>query len=143
MSDELPTPIRSTRTSRSFRLCLAMLLIALSFSLGAAVTAFIAVRLFLPVAGAGWFIGIAALSLAAATEMKTTLMHGNSEQRLMVLTQLRDSLSTPNAPPIDSQVVEWITPALTACQEDGDPKVVELATDLLQSIVDNTAPVVP
>ncbi len=77
--------------SRIRRLLLASLLLELSLGLAATVVALVAARLLLPIAVPG-VQGLAEFASAAATATFDGLNHGDSQQRLTILAQLKDLL---------------------------------------------------
>ena len=134
--------VRNTKTSRSrFRQWLLIgLLFVLSLSLATMVIGVVVVRLLLPVAAAG-IQGLAEFAAASATATLDGLNHGDSQQRLTILTQLNDALGPSNPTLNDPQFTSWITPALKQCQTDSDPRVIALADQILQMLESSSEPV--
>ena len=97
----------------------------LAFGLGAAVTATNAARMLLQVAAVGMTMGRASASLDS---ISNTLHEGDSDQRLEVLAQLKESLSS--FANVDPHLAEWIAPAIEKCRTDPNPRVVDLANEI-------------
>ena len=111
-------------------------MVGASFVVGAAVTAIIAVRLLVPIVVSG-FVGVASVGVKA---IPNALYTGDSETRLTVLTQLKQSFDVQAPQPIDPQLAAWILPAIEQCRTDSDPEVVALAEKLADHIHTYTSP---
>ena len=127
--------VSDKRRMRLKRLAITSVLMGVSFAIGVAVTAVIAVSLVLPVA-------VSSLGLASesANAIVSNLYSGDSEMRLTVLTYLKKSFETQPSQKYDSPTVAWILPAVEQCKTDSDPKVVELASEVADHINNNTVP---
>ena len=121
---------------RLSRFMITITLVGASFVVGSAVTAVIAVRLLVPVV----FTGLAGMVSVGVNATANALYTGDSETRLTVLTQLKQSFDAQAPQPIDSQLAAWILPAIEQCRTDSDPDVVALAGKLADHIKDNTSP---
>ena len=125
----------SKKSSRRLpRFMITITLVGASFVVGAAVTAVIAVRLLVA------FAGLAGMVSAGVNATANALYTGDSETRLTVLTQLKQSFDAQAPEPIDPQLATWILPAIEQCRTDTDPEVVALAGQLADHINDNTSP---
>ena len=124
--------------NRLLRFTITSSLMGVSFAVGMALALVIAVRLLAPIALAGMTFGMAGLAAANANSTTSALCSGNSEMRLTVLAQLKQSFGTSPRQKFDTATVNWILPALKQCQTDADPVVVALADELVAFINDNT-----
>ena len=124
--------------TRLLRLSITSTLMGISFAVGVAITAFIAVRLLFPIAATGMTMGLVGLSSASANATTSALYSGDSEMRLTVLTQLKQSFDTQPTQTFDTTTANWILPAIKQCQTDADPEVVILADELIEFINANT-----
>jgi hypothetical protein len=106
----------------------------ISFVVGVVITAFLAVRLLLPMAAMG-LLGMASAGAQATTN---ALYSGDSATRLTVLTQLKQTFDANPAITFDEQSSAWILPAVERCKTDSDPEVVALAEELASDIKDKT-----
>ena len=86
------------------------------------------------------FAGLAGLVSAGVNATANALYTGDSETRLTVLTQLKQSFDAQAPQPIDPQLAAWILPAIEQCRTDSDPEVVALAGELADHITDKTSP---
>ena len=119
------------RQASTWRVVIVCLLsFAFFAALGTAVTVVIAARALLPIAAKG-FAGLLTGIAESAQAVNEVLHHGDSGQRLMLMTQLKESLDLSNQRNIDPGLAEWLRPGLEACSKDNDPKVVALAQELL------------
>lgn len=125
---------------RIWRLTITGALMGISFAIGVAITAFIAFRLLLPIAGTGMTMGLIGIASAGAHATTNALYSGDSATRLTVLTQLQKTFAAQPAMTLDHQTSEWILPAIEHCRTDADPEVVSLAEELATYIRDNTRP---
>jgi hypothetical protein len=132
MSPATATPNRWRK--RLWRLTIISTLMGMSFIVGVAITAYIAVGLLLPIAAVG-FIGMASASAHATTD---ALYAGDSVTRLTVLTQLKQTFDAQPTLTFDDQTSAWILPAIEQCKTDADPDVVSLAEELVSDIKDKT-----
>ncbi len=126
--------------TRLLRLSITSTLMGISFAVGVAITAFIAVRLLFPIAATGMTMGLIGLSSASAHTTTSALYSGDSEMRLTVLTQLKQTFDTQPAQTFDAQTAGWLLPAIEQCKTDGDPDVVALAEELASYVNDKTSP---
>lgn len=124
----------AARRPRLKRFIITSLLMGLSFATGVAVTAVIAARLVLPIAATGLTMGMVGLATASTNATVSALYSGDSEMRLTVLTQLKLSFDSQPEQKIDSQTAAWILPAIETCKTDNDPRVVELADEVIAFI---------
>lgn len=125
---------------RLTRLSIAAGLMGVSFTVGVAMTLFIAVRLLAPVAATGMMLGVVGMASAQAHATTNALYAGDSEMRLTVLRQLKGSLESQPSQTLDAAAANWILPALEQCQSDADPEVVALADELIDYVKENTVP---
>ena len=116
---------------RSTRFAVVTLLMGASFvvgvtltAVGVTLTAVVAARIFLPIASMG-------LASAGKNLIISGLYTSDSETRLTVLTQLKQSVDIQPSQKFDPQATAWILPALEQCLTDDDPNVVALADELL------------
>lgn len=116
------------------------LLMGLSFAAGVTVTAVIAVALLLPIATTSFTIGMVGLASASTNATINGLYSGDSEMRLTVLKQIKESFVTQPPQKFDSQMVAWILPAIESCKTDKNPKVVELAIEIANYLKNDTLP---
>ena len=126
--------------TRLLRLSITSTLMGISFAVGVAITAFIAVRLLFPIAATGMTMGLVGLSSASANATTSALYSGDSEMRMTVLTQLKQTFDTQPVQTFDVQTTAWILPAIEQCKTDGDPEVVALAEELASYVNDKTSP---
>lgn len=125
---------------RLLRFTVTSSLMGVSFGVGVAITLFIAVRLLAPIAVTGMTFGLVGMASASANATTNALYSGDSEMRLAVLMQLKQSSVTQPPQSFDATVANWILPALKQCQTDPDPEVVALADELVEFITANTLP---
>lgn len=128
------------RRPRLRPLVTTILLMGLSFAVGVTVTAVITVAFLLPIATTSFTIGMAGLVSASANATINGLYSGDSEMRLAVLNQMKESFVTQQQQSIDPQMVTWILPAIESCKTDRNPKVVELASEVAHYLQNNTLP---
>jgi len=133
----ISTITEATKKSRRLlqRFIITSTLVVASFVACAAVTAIIAVRLLVPIAVTGFVV----VASAGVNAIPNALYTGDSETRLTVLTQLKQSFDVQAPQPIDPQLAAWILPAIEQCRTDSDPEVVALAGKLADHINDNTS----
>lgn len=138
----MSTAIESPRKwrKRLLRFCITSSLMGISFALGVAITLFIAVRLLAPISVTGMTLGMLGLVSASANATTSALYSGDSEMRLTVLTQLKQSFDTQPPQAFDATAADWILPAIKQCQMDTDPAVVALADEIIEFINTNTLP---
>ena len=125
---------------RLWRLTITSMLMGVSFAVGVTITAFIAVRLLLPIAATGMTMGLAGLASVSANATTSALYSGDSEMRLAVLTELKQTFDLQPTQTFDAQTAAWILPAIEQCKVDGDPDVVALAVELASFVEDKTSP---
>lgn len=125
---------------RIWRLTITGTLMGVSFVVGAAITAYLAFRLLLPVAATGMTMGMVGLASASAHATTSALYPGDSATRLAVLTQLQQTIESQPTMTFDDQATAWLLPAVEQCKTDEDPEVVLLAEELAKSIKDRGAP---
>ena len=125
---------------RLLRFTVTSSLMGVSFAVGVAITFFMAVRLLAPIAVTGMTFGLVGMASASANATTNALYSGDSEMRLAVLTQLKQSFVTQPPQSFDATVANWILPALKQCLTDADPEVVALAGELVDFITANTLP---
>jgi len=124
--------VLKTRQTSPWRVAIVCLVsFTLFAALGVAATVVIAAKVLLPIAAKGFGEIVGAIAAAAAESTKEVLHHGDSAQRLTLLTQLKESFATADLKEIDPQVAEWFRPGLEECGKDEDPNVVALAVELL------------
>ena len=126
--------------TRLLRLSITSTLMGISFAVGVAITAFIAVRLLFPIAATGMTMGLVGLSSASANATTSALYSGDSAMRLSVLTQIKAQFDSEPTQSFDPQTAAWIVPAIAQCKTDEDPDVVSLAEDLVGFVKDRTSP---
>ncbi len=112
---------------RFSRLAIVTLLMGASFAVGVTLTVVVAARILLPIAA----LGLVGLASAGAKATISALYSGDSEMRLTVLTQLKQSFDTQPSQKFDPQTADWILPAIEQCLTDVDPNVVALADELI------------
>ncbi len=98
-----------------------------SFAVGVTLTVVVAARILLPIAA----MGLVGLASAGANATISALYSGDSETRLTILTQLKQSFETQPSQNFDPQTADWILPALEQCLTDVDPNVVALADEMI------------
>jgi hypothetical protein len=111
---------------RFYRISLLSLILGSGVVLGAAVTAAVAVRLLMPLAG----VGLAVLLTSSGPAIINALASGDSETRMEVLLGLEETLNTPGQARLDAQTASWLLMALELCATDPDPEVVLLAEEV-------------
>lgn len=134
----MPQAINAPKRGRLRRWLFTGLLMGMSFSVGVAVTIFIAVRVLFPIAATGMTLGMVAIVQAQSAAGLNVLYAGDSSARKTVLTQLKESFDAQPKQSFGDDVADLILPALKACRSDGDHDVVELADGLVKFIEDNT-----
>ena len=112
---------------RLTRIVVVIVLMGASFAVGVTLTVVVAARILLPIAA----MGLAGLASAGANATISALYSGDSEMRLTVLTQLKQSFDTHPSQKFDPQTADWILPAIEQCLTDVDPNVVALADELI------------
>ena len=125
---------------RIWRFAITGTLMGVSFVVGAAITAYLAFRLLLPVAATGMTMGMVGLASASAHATTSALYSGDSATRLAVLTQLQQTIEAQPTMTFDDQATAWLLPAVEQCKTDVDPEVVLLAEDLAKNIKDRSTP---
>lgn len=125
---------------RLLRFTITSTLMGVSFAVGVAITLIIAVRLLAPIAVTGMTLGMVGLASESVNATTSALYSGDSEMRLTVLTQLKQSFGTQPTQKFDTATANWILPAIKQCQTDADPVVVAIADELVAFINDNTLP---
>lgn len=138
MSSTIESPKRWRK--RLLRFSMVSALMGVSFSIGVAITLFIAVHLLAPLALTGMTFGMVSLASANAHATTSALYSGDSEMRSTVLTQLKQSFESQPTQTFDTATADWILPAIKQCQSDPDPEVVALADELYEFISANTLP---
>jgi hypothetical protein len=138
----MPTAIERPRTwrKRLLRLTITGGLMGVSFAVGVVITLVIAIRMLFPIAATGMTVGMVGLASASANATTSALYAGDSEMRLSVLKQLKQTFDSQPAQTFDAQSAAWILPAIEQCETDGDPEVVALAEELASYVRDNTSP---
>lgn len=109
-------------------------LLVISFSVGAAITAYIAFRLLVTIAAIGMTVGMLAVASSGAQATTSALYSGDSATRLLVLMQLQQTLDAQPTLTVDMQTSAWILPAIEQCKSDADPEVVSLADELARQV---------
>src|SRR5713101_1092904 len=111
---------------RLTRWAITSLLMGVSFAAGVAITAFIAIRLLMPIA----VTGMTMTAQAGAASVINALYSGDSGTRMTVLTYLKQSFDAQPTQAFDANTAAWLLPALERCSTDTDPKVSALAKEL-------------
>lgn len=122
-----------------WRFAITGTLMGISLAAGVVITAVMALQLLLPIA-VGGLIGVAS---AGAQATLNALYSGDSEARLIVLTQLKQTFDQQTSTPLDESTAVWILPAIEHCKSDADPSVIALAEELLSDIKLRTESTVP
>ncbi|MDB4634042.1 hypothetical protein OAG76_01420 [Rubripirellula sp.] len=142
MSNEIEAPRKWRK--RLTRWTITSLLMGSSFAVGVAVTSVIAAKLLFPIAATGMTtgmtMGLVGMVQASSAATLNALYSGDSEMRLTVLTQLKQSFDAQPTQKFDTAAAAWILPAVEHCKTDKDPAVVALADELVEFINDNTLP---
>ena len=125
---------------RRLRLTITTILMGVSFAVGVAIKLFIAARLLTPIAVTGMKFGMVGLASASAHATTSALYSGDSEMRLNVLRQPKQSFDSQPPQTFDATAANWILHAIKLCQTDTDPEVVALADELIEFINANTLP---
>ena len=98
-----------------------------SLAVGVTLTVVVAARILFPIAA----MALVGLASAGVNATISDLYSGDSEMRLTVLTQLKQSFDTQPSQKLDPQIADWILPAIEQCLTDVDPNVVALADELI------------
>ena len=112
---------------RLTRFAVVTLLMGASLAVGVTLTVVVAARILFPIAA----MALVGLASAGVNATISDLYSGDSEMRLTVLTQLKQSFDTQNSQKLDPQIADWILPAIEQCLTDVDPNVVALADELI------------
>lgn len=112
---------------RLTRLAVLTLLMGASLAVGVTLTVVVAAKILFPIAA----MALVGLASAGANATISALNSGDSEMRLTVLTQLKQSFDTQPSQKLDPQIADWILPAIEQCLTDVDPNVVALADELI------------
>ena len=133
---------RGSWRTRLVRLSITIALMGISFAVGVAITASITPRVVeLPITAMGAHMGtLVGMASASANATTSALYSGDSEMRLTVLTQLKQTFDTQPVQTFDVQTTAWILPAIEQCKTDGDPEVAALAEELASYVNDKTSP---
>jgi hypothetical protein len=98
-----------------------------SLAVGVTLTVVVAAKILLPIAATA-LVGLASAGANATT---SALYSGDSDTRLTVLTQIKQSFDTQPSQQFDPQTADWILPAIEQCLTDVDPNVVALADEMI------------
>lgn len=128
----------TTTKRRLFRYGVIATLMGVSFTLGVAVTAVATLPIIAGLAAQSAGMQIIGMISASSSATMAVLNSGDSASRFTVLTQLKQVFESPELQKIDPQVAAIILPAVEQCKADSDPEVVELASELIKMIEDNT-----
>lgn len=112
---------------RLTQLAVVSVLMGAFFAVCITITMVVAARILFPIAA----IGLVGLASAGANATTSALYSGDSETRLTVLTQLKQSFDTQPSQQFDQQTADWILPAIEQCLTDVDPNVVALADEMI------------